>query len=171
VRDEATIEFFVRGDPQPKGSFRVVTRTRRGRRLHVPRVLKDSARTYTWERTLAECARVAMHGGPPLVGPVRVDLVFYLRRPGSHLTRQGALRVGSPELPQVKPDIDKLARSACDALSGIVFVDDKAIVSATLVKVYARAADPPGVRVRVQPVTSLPAMLWAWGEETNDGVH
>ncbi|HZJ30733.1 MAG TPA: RusA family crossover junction endodeoxyribonuclease [Vicinamibacterales bacterium] len=53
----------------------------------------------------------------------------------------GKLAPSAPALPRGKPDIDKLARSTLDALSGIVFDDDARVASLELRKVYAAPGD------------------------------
>lgn len=45
--------------------------------------------------------------------------------------------------PKVKPDIDKLARSCLDALSGLAFRDDGQCCSLTITKRYAPAGEMP----------------------------
>ena len=45
-----------------------------------------------------------------MLGPVRVEIVFYLRRPPS-------VKVTKRAMPIVPPDIDKLVRGALDGVS------------------------------------------------------
>ena len=72
---------------------------------------------------------------------------FYFPRPQSHRLRSGALKAAAPKRPGVKPDIDKLARALCDALTGIAFADDSRIVTLTAEKRYVDDLLPPGVEV------------------------
>jgi Holliday junction resolvase RusA-like endonuclease len=62
--------------------------------------------------------------------PVAVGLRFYMPRPKS---KKKAV------FPTTKPDIDKLARAALDALSTVVFRDDAQVIALQARKVYADA--------------------------------
>lgn len=80
---------------------------------------------------------------PPIVGPVGVNLTFYLVPP----RKIPANRRGWPA---AKPDRDKLERAVFDALTGIVYVDDAQVVDGATAKLYAVDADhPPGVFIQV----------------------
>ena len=64
--------------------------------------------------------------------PLRVDFTFYLDRPKStHKSRTW---------PTVKPDYDKLARAATDALTGVLYADDAQICQSTIQKKYGSPA-------------------------------
>lgn len=49
--------------------------------------------------------------------------------------------------PAVKPDWDNIGKLICDALNGFAYQDDKNVVKATVVKVYA---ERPRVEVRIR---------------------
>ena len=77
----------------------------------------------------------------PLIGPVRVSLVFFIERPKSV----------KREHPSVRPDIDKLARAVLDGLTTAgVYSDDSQVVDLTASKVYGV---PAGVAVQVSPLS------------------
>ena len=65
---------------------------------------------------------------------LKVD--FHFRRPKSHLTSKGALTKAAPLFPTGRQigDTDKLIRSVCDALTGIVWYDDSQVVDITAKK-------------------------------------
>lgn len=44
-------------------------------------------------------------------------------------------------LPTTKPDWDNIAKNICDALNGVVYPDDKAIVTGSVKKVYSDLGD------------------------------
>ena len=69
--------------------------------------------------------------GPPLEGAVSVELHFLLLRPPSVSEKKRPY-------PSVMPDIDKLARAALDAMTGIVFRDDAQVVRLDVTKAYAQ---------------------------------
>lgn len=68
-----------------------------------------------------------------------VSLYVYFATPKSfskkklELVKQGILR------PTVKPDWDNISKNICDALNGIAYPDDKAIVSGSVHKYYGSA--------------------------------
>jgi len=108
-------QFWVEGEPRPKGSPRVSGRGR-GRKAYVAENPAEKA----WERSVGWMAR-AEWKGDPLEGPVSLELHFYL-------PRRGKLTAAK------KPDLDKLARAVLDALSGIVYRDDAQVVALGLRK-------------------------------------
>ena len=76
---------------------------------------------------------VATEATPPdwdleLVYLLQVD--FHFKRPKSHLTSKGVLTKSAPLFPTGRQigDTDKLIRSVCDALTGIVWHDDSQVV-------------------------------------------
>lgn len=93
--------------------------------------------------------RLAAQGayqGPPLEGPVGIVVVFAMPRPGRLMWKKRPM----PRCPHVsKPDIDNLAKSVKDALSGLLWRDDSQIAHANLSKVYAAGDEQPSVRIEV----------------------
>lgn len=110
------IHFRVEGAPVPKQSFRA-----------------SSIRPFTqervreWERAVGWSALAAMHGGPVIIGPVAVRIVFY---------RKDA-RLG---------DIDNLSKGTLDGMKGVVMKDDRQVQALWLVKVLGAR---PGCEVWV----------------------
>lgn len=131
------VQFFCPGIPKPKGSTKgFVVRSKKTGKL-VSAITNDNAGTSNWQDALgwaAKMSRVQL-----LDGPVAVGLVFYLPRP----------RSVKRELPEVKPDVDKLTRAALDALTGIAWIDDAQVVELQATKLYAHDAPGPGVAVRI----------------------
>ena len=83
-------------------------------------------------------AREHWHGDL-IAGPVVVTIGFYFQRPKGHYgTGRNALAVRASAPPQMTtmPDVDKLARCALDALSGVIFRDDAQIVTLHVGKRY-----------------------------------
>lgn len=145
------IEFTVAGVAAPKGSARAYTYTRsaaKGGGIGA-RVDHDNPRTKYWQREVglaAHVARVAAKA-PLFTGAVFIAAVFYLPRPKRLLT---ALRAPLA-IPHVsKPDTDKLARSLCDALTGVLWTDDAQVTDLIVRKRYCGAADAPRAVIRVR---------------------
>lgn len=137
------VKFRVKGTPQPKGSMKVVQNRKTGR----PIVAPDNAKSKTWERAvkLAADRAVSMADEPdvwPLDRPVELELVFKLARPAAPKF----------DYPAVKPDWDKLSRSTCDAMEGVIYVNDSRIVAATVLLDYCVGGEPAGCFVDLQEV-------------------
>jgi len=136
------IQFTVHGTPQPKGSAKAFMPKGWTR----PIITSDNKSLKAWEQTIrAELQRVMSETDGDVLtaiflAPVSVTLIFHLPRPQS-LPR----RVIEPTK---KPDLDKLARAAIDALNGVLFKDDAQVVAIGTRKRYAETA--PRVDVIVE---------------------
>lgn len=134
------IEFEVPGEPQPQGSLQA--HSRNGHAW----VTSDNPRLRPWRNAVCWHAREALGERPPLTGPVRVELWFSFSRPRGHFGRRGLLP-SAPAGHAVRPDCDKLARSALDALTEAgVWRDDAQVAELVATKAYAERA---ALRVRV----------------------
>jgi Holliday junction resolvase RusA-like endonuclease len=85
----------------------------------------------------------------PLKGAVAVYIYIKLAVPKSYSKKRTEACLSGLELPTKKPDWDNVAKSVCDALNGIVYMDDTQIVDAHVTKVYAANA---GVDVGVKEI-------------------
>lgn len=145
------VTFTVRGTPFPQGSKKAMPIYRKvgGKRVFTGRVamVDDNKQGLAaWRTPVTLRCRQAMSRRAPLDGPVRVDIVFYLKRPAGHYgtgRNAGILKPSAPLFPSVKPDLDKLERATMDALTaGGAFTDDARVVALSSTKVYADAHDP-----------------------------
>lgn len=142
-----TLSFCVFGIAQPKGSARAFM----PKGAKFPVVTSDNPNLKAWENTIrGELQRVMKQtdGGTLaaiFTAPVAVGLRFHLPRPKS---RKKA------KYPTTKPDVDKLARAAIDALSGVAFKDDNQVVAVQARKVYAEGA------------AKVEIIIDSWGERT-----
>jgi crossover junction endodeoxyribonuclease RusA len=96
-----------------------------------------------WRYAMAMAAGDTHHG-PLLEGPVAVTLTFGLLKPASAPKRRRTWPIAARS-----GDVDKLARAALDALTGVVFADDAQVVELRVSKDYGL----PGVEVEVRSVT------------------
>ena len=148
--DPCVVRFEVAGDPVPQGSMRAFARQGRAVVTH-----SAPARLAGWRHAIGWAAREAQRGGGLLSGAVAVRATFRLQRPGSVPPRKRAH-------PAVRPDLDKLARSLLDAITGVVIADDAQVCRLEVVKVYCSPAEAPGASVEVRELgpganTQLPA--------------
>ena len=134
-----TVTFAARGIPVPQGAL---VRSPTGGLYN-----RGGTRLAVWRSAVRDQATIAMGDRPPFAGPVRVALSVRFPRLKSHLRRDGTPRPGAPSFVATVPDIDKVARSCLDALSGVVFGDDRQVVELYVRKVYGPV---PGVAVEVE---------------------
>lgn len=134
-----TIHFHIPGQPVGKGRPRI-GRVGAHARMFTP------AKTVSYESTVALFAAQAMAGRPLLTGPVNLQMRVDFAIPASwSMKKQRAAEAGLI-LPAVKPDADNVAKAICDAINGVVWVDDVQVVDLTLKKRYSVL---PGVAVRI----------------------
>ena len=101
------------------------------------------------EEEIALLAKMAMRGRKPFTGPVRVDVTAVFRPPLSWRKPRISQALAGGILPTVKPDRDNIEKLVCDAMNGIVFVDDKQAVCGETCKIYGETSR---VIVTVRPV-------------------
>jgi crossover junction endodeoxyribonuclease RusA len=116
------ISLSVHGTPQPQGSAKAFIPKGWKRAI----ITSDNAKMKPWRQQISGMAAEAMQGQELAAGPVRIEVDFYFAKPKSAKK--------SLEHKITKPDIDKLARSVLDALSGIAFRDDSQVVELTFSK-------------------------------------
>lgn len=94
----------------------------------------NSEKRKQWANAVSTAAAQEMRGLPLMRGPVSLRVEFCFARPQSHFgtgRNAAALKDSAPERHAQSPDLDKLVRCLCDALTGIVFVDDRQIDTLT----------------------------------------
>ena len=133
------ITFTVPGVPIGKGRPKF---SRRGAfvRAYTPE------KTANYENLVKLAASQAMAGADPLKRPIAVMLTLNMPIPSSWSKKRRELALRGLIGATVKPDLDNVCKALADAMNGIVYEDDKQIVSATIVKQYATV---PCVAVRV----------------------
>ncbi len=147
-----SLSFFVPGVVSAQGSKKSVGN---GRMVDMNKQLAP------WRDSICYAARQAAQDslnwrdvhGPIFTGPVRVYFDATYARPKSHY-RTGKnshlLRGDAPTWKTSAPDIDKVARAACDALTASgVWKDDAYVCSLEVVKSYVDKSTP-GLAVTIQ---------------------
>ncbi len=118
------ISFHVAGTAATKGSWKA-RRATSGRLLLRP----DNKREKPWSDAVAWSARAAMAGARPTAEPVAVTIVVTVARPET-------TKLAAPRM-----DVDKLARSILDAMTGIVYIDDVQVISLSVSKHWGATSD------------------------------
>jgi Holliday junction resolvase RusA-like endonuclease len=123
------MEIRIYGDPAPQGSKRVFN----------GRIVEASGnKLKVWRKAIAAaCQNLVSEEHSLLLGPVRVEVEFYLPRPASVTIKKRAL-------PIVPPDLDKLLRGLLDGIgqSEVIWGDDSQVVQIDAVKLYADETEP-----------------------------
>lgn len=152
---KSSVSFRVTGDPQPGGSKRAFVFTPKGGGKPRASVTDDNPDAKPWKAAVAAEAAAAMRGRKIFNQPVKVSMVFRLRRPKGHYgtgRNAATIKASAPAYPDKKPDVLKLARSTEDAMSGIVYVDDTTTIDLHVTKLYATSTNPVGVFIVVAPM-------------------
>ncbi len=130
----------------PKGWTRPVITDGKGKDVRAyESVMRNAARVELDRRSLP-CARSQAF---------EVHMVFYFSRPDGDFDKHRHVHGRARSTPWVKPDLDKLQRSALDALTKLVWDDDSRVVRIVVEKRFADATHDIGtwIRVRVLPST------------------
>jgi Holliday junction resolvase RusA-like endonuclease len=141
------IRFFVPGEPAPGGSKKAFRSASTGQIV----VMDDAVRNAPWRSAVSLFAAQA-YRGVPFDCPLSVTMTFFMTRPKSHYRtgkHAGELKPDAPTHHRSKPDCLKCARSAEDALTGVIWKDDSANVRLVLEKLYG---DRPGVTIVIDAI-------------------
>jgi Holliday junction resolvase RusA-like endonuclease len=134
------ITFTLAGIPKGKGRPRFAAG-----RTYTP------ADTVNAEINIAFAARQAMHGQPPMEGPVQAVIVSRFPVPASWSAKKRAEAIAGKLLPTKKPDADNVIKLLCDACNQIVYRDDAQIVSVAYAKSYG---ETPGLTASFHPIAA-----------------
>ena len=143
--------FFVPGEPGPQGSKSFKGFSKQGKAI----LTESSAKVKPWR---ALVGRAASHECVPIDGPVVVRLDFVLYRPKSTPKTK-------PTPPAIKKngDIDKLARSTLDGLTGYAYGDDSQVTKLIVTKRIAELDEPMGCMIH-----AYPEQVRGWGTGAAD---
>lgn len=142
-----SITFTVHGKAIAKGSMRAF----QPKGMSRPVLTSTAKGLKAWESDIRGELQSAMKLNHPDIvralfdAPIAVGLRFHMMRPKKPKNKH---------YPTTKPDIDKLARAAVDALSSVLFRDDAQVVALEVRKVYAEAGAKVDITVE------------GWGERT-----
>ena len=134
------VRFSVEGIPQTKGSTRQFIPKGWTRAI----ITNDNPKNKDWAKKVHTTAAYKFIGETPWVGPVELNVIFWMKKPKSHPSKRFVWHTK-------KPDLDKIIRSIKDAMSGVIYEDDRQIVHVNAWKFYATK---PGVDIEVLNLTS-----------------
>jgi Holliday junction resolvase RusA-like endonuclease len=94
----------------------------------------NGKRRYTEPKTRAKEAEIAAYatcaliGRQPFTGAVRVEIIAWMPVPESWSAKKKAMAIEGKIRPTAKPDGDNVLKLALDALNGVAWKDDAAVV-------------------------------------------
>ena len=122
---------------------------------------KVRARVYTpqgkvgpWRERVAVLALQGRQAGKFTEGPVRLSLRFVFPRPQRLVWKK---RPMPAEWMTSKPDVDNLAKSVLDAVTGVLFKDDAQLCALTVEKLVAAGEQPVGAWIHLETIEGPPA--------------
>ena len=143
-----TCSFFVPGIARPKGSTRSFVNPNTNRIV----TLSDSGGIVQWQSDVKSVANLNWEADPS-EKPVALCLEFVRTRPKSHFgtgRNTAVLKASAPHLPATVPDLDKLVRGVLDALTGVVYIDDKLVCLVVVAKSFGAH---PGAEIAVREIS------------------
>lgn len=142
-RESLAIAFEVVGEPR---AWERPGAMIRGHRIH----WYVRAEEANYRKSIGWAAKAAMAGRPPTRLPVSLVMQALMPIPISWSTLKREAAVAGTVLPTGKPDFDNFLK-LCDALTGVVFLDDAQIVDGSCSKRYSAR---PALRIEVRELHS-----------------
>ena len=139
-----SLTFVVYGLAAPQGSKRHM-----GNGI----LVESSKAVRPWRQDVKHAALACIpHDWDPSL-PMALSVVFRFKRAKAHIGKKGVL----PSAPEHNTsgrhgDLSKLVRSTEDALTGVVYDDDRQIVTLTASKRYCVGDEPQGAVITVTPI-------------------
>lgn len=134
---ETAIRLIIYGRPQQRGSKTPQLIRRKGGAIVLTKggtplvtVRDDNKKSKDWMACVRQAAAEQYGQHELLRGPLQLSAVFYFQRPGSHFgsgKNAGHIKSSAPTLHAQTPDLSKLLRSLEDALTGMIYSDDRLI--------------------------------------------
>ena len=150
--DLADFQFVHPGLPIAQGSKNLVFNDRYGRPLKRPHMIDyNKSELDQWRRGVAKSAKLT--GARVFEGDILMVLTFVFSRPASHWRADESLSQSKAALARPrKKDADKLARAVMDALSGVLYPDDRDVALLAIERRWSSAIGlDDHVHVKVAP--------------------
>lgn len=126
IGDDALLRCVIPGTPRPQGSLKILT-ARNGRAF-----AKNSDTTVEHRNLVVYALAQEWGDREQITGPVALALTFRFARPTSHYgtgRNEGQLLPSAPALHSRTPDVDKVTRLVCDALTIAGVLKDDSLVT------------------------------------------
>jgi Holliday junction resolvase RusA-like endonuclease len=144
------IQFTVPGIPVPQPRAKATSFGGRSRMYTPTKTPNGNTNGIAEFKAAVRIKAAEAHRGAPLDCPLKLTAVFLFPRTKG-ITWKSKPMPRQPYVAKVRNDIDNLIKSLCDAMTGVVWVDDGQVYEATAVKMYAAGDEQPRVEVKVEP--------------------
>ena len=159
------VSFVVAGHPVGKGRPRTRVVATRAGRIFASHYTPAATRIH--EAAIAQHAQLAMAGRAPFTGPVRLTVIQVHAVPASWSRKARDAALAGTIRPTVKPDWDNVGKAVSDAVNGVVYFDDKQVVSARVEKWYGPR---PELEIVVETIENIPAAATAKQQQLSLGL-
>jgi len=122
-----TITLTVTGKPIAKARPKFV---RRGKFVSAYNPQETEEGRWLWQV-------IQQYKGPPISGPVRLSLAFWMPIPKSTSKKKREQMLTGYLHHDKKPDIDNLIKFTFDCLNGVLFEDDRQVIGISAIKTYS----------------------------------
>lgn len=145
-----TISLTIYGKPQQRGSKTPwIPRRKDGSMVTkngrpVIATMDSNKNSKAWMSQIRDAAGTAMQGRDLLSGPLYLSVTFHFARPQSHFgsgRNADQLKPSAPIHHTQTPDCDKLVRCLADAMTGVVFKDDKQVCHVLARKLWTKSQE------------------------------
>jgi len=157
------IEIFVPGEPiaQPRQNFRIMwpAAAKAPKGAGYFEWMKKNAYVTAyhvahavdlWKEEIRMAAGFKMRDYGPFSGPIKATLTF-----GMPLRKSNKRKVNLCDWHKIKPDLDNLEKAVLDALSGVVYEDDKQVCWVTKGKFVVGDSSPCGLFAQFEKIDSV----------------
>jgi len=137
--------FTVFGVAAPQGSKRLLGKA----------MVESSKRVHPWRSDVRTAAIQNKPRDWDMTPPMLVDVVFWFPRPASHYGSKAGvsyIKASAPSEPVSARvgDIDKLCRAILDALTGVMYFDDRQVIELDARKAYLLDQHtPPFTQIKI----------------------
>ena len=125
----------IPGQPIAQPRYKV---SRKTGRLFIAKLSDGSPHPiHNWKAEIVSAAR-RVKINEPMDGPIQMCVFFHIKRPDSHLKKNGGLRKSKHHAHIQKPDLDNLVKAVKDAISdsGNIWHDDCQVVKTHAEKLW-----------------------------------
>lgn len=124
--DFIKVKITIPGEPQGKERPRFNAKKK---------ITYTPQKTKNYEEFIATIYK--LQGRHFFTGCVKADIKAYYRIPKSDSKNKRQLKLDGKIRPSKKPDVDNIIKAVLDALNGVAYTDDAAIVEANIKKYYS----------------------------------
>lgn len=117
-------------------------------------MVESSKYVMPWRQDVKYAAIAAKPADWDTAPAMSLSVIFRFTRPASHYATKGLSSTAPQHCTSArKGDLDKLLRSTNDALTGVLFDDDRQIVSLTATKRYCTESEQQGAVITLTALT------------------